>query len=381
MSIRVAIIGLGAVTRNLHLPAYYQLRDRVSVVAGCDISSSAREIVGGKWGVMEVYDDPREMIEKTKPDVVSVCTPPSLHHEHALIALDYGCHVFCEKPLAENLPQADEMIRTAEATNRYLVVNSQFPSMNIHRAAKELIGSNQFGRLLFLHAWQTFRPTEITEAGWRGKIQRRLCFEFGVHVFELIRFFFEDNPTKIFAHMPNPTLDTQSEAINVISVEFSDGRAASIVLDRLSKGPERYLDMRLDGEFASICTSIGGELLFEAGMHTRERRPFLDFTLVKGGKAVLQNGNKSRIIAKDGINPFASATAAHFRNFIEAIQNGGKPPATARDNRNTLALAFAAYDSAEIGRAIDTGDYLKSSSNIRKDNSKTSNTIVERDHA
>ena len=38
------------------------------------------------------------------------------------------------------------------------------------------------------------RTNEVTEAGWRGKIQRRLCFEFGVHVFELVRFFFEQEP-------------------------------------------------------------------------------------------------------------------------------------------------------------------------------------------
>ena len=230
--------------------------------------------------------------------------------------------------------------------------------MNIYTASKALIGSPEFGRLLFLHAWQTFHPTEVTETGWRGKMQRRICFEFGGHVFELIRFFFEDNPVRIYAHMPNPRPDQKSEVVNMISVEFSDGRAASVVLDRLSKGPERYLDMRLDGEFSSIHTSIGGELRFEVGMHTRERRPFLGFTFAKGGKAVLQNGNRSKIIAKDGINPFACATTVHFRNFINAIQNGGIPLGTARDNRATLTLAFAAYDSAQSGKAIEMNHYL-----------------------
>ena len=64
--------------------------------------------------------------------------------------------------------------------------------------------------------------------------------------------------------MPNPLGIARCDVVNVISLEFPDGRAASIVLDRLSKGPERYLDMRLDGEFASIHTSIGGLVRFEA---------------------------------------------------------------------------------------------------------------------
>lgn len=67
-----------------------------------------------------------------------------------------------------------------------------------------------------------------------------------------------NNSAKIFCPMPNPKPETNYEVVNIISLEFADGLGASIVLDRLSKGPESYLEMRLDGEFASIHTSIGG---------------------------------------------------------------------------------------------------------------------------
>ncbi len=303
------------------------------------------------------------MIAETKPDLVSICTPPFLHHEQTLLALSHGCHVFCEKPMAESLDQADEIIEAAERANRLVVINNQFPYMKIHLAAKKKIGSPEFGRLLFLHARQTFRPTETTEAAWRGEMPRRLCFEFGVHVFELIRFFFEDNPVKIFSHMPNPKPEIKSDPVNLISVEFADGRAASILLNRLSRGSERYLDMHLDGEFASIHTSIGGEVRFEAGIYTREKRPFANFRFAQGGKALLQNGNRAEVIARDGINPFASATAHHFSNCISAIEDGGSPPGAAADNRNTLALVFAAYDSAQSGQAVEMSRYRQRTSN------------------
>ena len=357
--ISVAIIGLGAVTRNIHLPAYAQLKDRVSVVAGCDPDQEARASIQKSRQLPQVFDSPEEMIEKTRPDVVAICTPPSLHHEQTLTALNYGCHVFCEKPMAESLWQADEMISAAEKAKRLVVINNQFPYMKIHQAAKQRIGRPEFGRLLFLQAWQTFRPTDLTEAGWRGQMQRRLCFEFGVHVFELIRFFFDDTPTRIFAHMPNPRPEIKSDLINILSMEFADGRAACVILNRISKARERYLDMRLDGELASIHTSIGGEVRFEAGIHTKEKRPFLHFHFAQGGKAVLQDGNKSKVIARDGIDPFASATAHHFRTFIGAIENGRVPTGSAADNRNTLAMVLAAYDSAESGRAIELSRYDK----------------------
>lgn len=356
---KVAIIGLGAVTGNIHLPAYAQLRDDVTVVGGCDVEPAARERARQHWKLPFVCESPTELIEKTRPDFVAVCSPPAFHREHTILALSAGCHVFCEKPLAEDLEQADEIIEASERTNGAVVVNTQFPYMRIHSAAKQKVGSPEFGRLLYLHAWQTFFPTDVTEAGWRGQLKRRLCFEFGIHVFELMRSFFDDTPIRVQAHMPTPGREKHHDTINMVGVEFADGRAASMLLDRLSKGPERYLDLRLDGELACIHTSLGGQVRVAAGIHTRERRPFLEWRFAQGGQAILQTGRRSRVIGRDPVNPFAAATAVHFRNFINAMHSGTIPQQTARDNRNTLAMVLAAYDSAQLGRAIEMSQYHK----------------------
>ena len=357
--IRLAIVGLGAVTRNIHLPAYKRLGSKISIVGACDVQKDAKAIFAKLRPSVPVFSDINQMLESTKPDMVSICSPPAFHLPHCLAALESGCHVFCEKPMAETLTEADEIITAAEAAGRQVVVNSQFPYMKIHTAAKACFGRPDFGRLLFLHASQTFRPTPATEANWRAEIERRLGFEFGVHVFELIRFFFEEDPIRMIAHMPNPT-HQKSDVLNIVSLEFSGGRAASILLDRLCKGPERYLDLRLDGEFATIQTAIGGELGIQAGLHTRERRPYFTIKLVKGGKAVLQNGNRSRTLAKEGLNPFAQATAVHLGNFIDALARNRTPVGTARDHRKTLALVFAAYDAAAAGCSVELAPYLAS---------------------
>lgn len=345
---KIAVIGLGNATRNIHLPAYARLKNKITLVGGCDIDENNRKSVAENFS--QTFDNLEEMIEKTQPDIVSICTPPFVHLEHCLVALNKKCHVFCEKPIAENMDDIDKIISASEREQRFVVVNSEFPYMNIHTAAKSMIDSHNFGKLQFLHAWQTFTTTQKTEAGWRGKMKRRLCFEFGVHVFELIRFFFDAQPQKVYCHIPE---HNGTEAVNIISVEFPDGRAASAVLDRLSKGPERYLDIRLNGERASIHTSIGGEVCFETGIHTREKIPFIKFNFVKGGKALLQKGNKSKIIAKDPINPFAHATFLHFSQFIEAIENKKRPHGTIQDHQKTMALVFAAYKSAELKKVIE----------------------------
>jgi D-apiose dehydrogenase len=353
---RVAIIGLGAVTRNIHLPAYASLAGQVAVVGGSDPDADARTWAS-RHGVPSVFANPREMLDHARPDIVAVCSPPDLHRIHVELALSAGCHVLCEKPLATTLADADAIILAAEKSGLQVVVNNQFPAMLIHRAARDQIGSPEFGRLLYLHAWHTNQPTAHTEAGWRGVMRQRLGLEFGIHVLDLVRFFFGATPTRILAHMPRPDATVSWDAINLVAMDFADGRAASAVLDRLSKGPERYLDFRLDGEHAAIHTSIGGQVRAAVGVHTRHRRPFFDLRLVGGGRAVLEQGNRSRVLATDSQNPFAPATARHFSAFLDALDAGTRPPASARDNRESLRLVFAAYRSAEEGRSIDVGTF------------------------
>ena len=357
MPVRLAIIGLGAATRNIHLPAYRQLTGSVEVVAACEVDRAVAEEARRTLRLSSIYEDARRMLEAERPDMVSICTPPALHREQTLLALEHGCHVFCEKPLADSLEHADEIIRAAEGAGRHVSVNTQFPQMNIYTAAKEVIGSPAFGRLLFLHAWQASRPFEAHPGGWRNGAQGKLCLEFGVHVFELVRFFFDAEPARLYCQIQDAGNGAGSEALAIVSLQFDDGRAASIVLDRLAKGPERYLDIRLDGELGSVQTSIGGEARFEFGLRTRDRRPFVGIHLVQGGKAVLHNGRGSKVLAKDGMNPFATATAAQLSRILHAIENGVPPPSSARDNRNTLALALAAYESARSGTAVDMHRY------------------------
>ena len=349
---KLAIIGLGAATRNIHLPAYAPLASRVTVVGGCDPDSGART-AATEHGIRAVFAEPGEMLERLRPDIVSICSPPDMHRAHAELALASGCHVFCEKPLASTLPDADAIIDAAEKSGKQVVVNNQFPSMRIHRAAFEQIGSPEFGRLQYLHAWHTNRPTAHTEAGWRGTMRQRVGLEFGIHVFDLVRFFFGATPSRILAHTPRPDATVLWDAITVVAMDFADGRAASFVLDRLSKGAERYLDIRLDGERAAVHTSIGGQLRATLGLHTRERRLLANVRFAGGGYAVLEQGSRTRVLATDGRNPFASATEQHLRGFLDALEAGTQPAATARENRNSLALVFAAHRSAESGRSVE----------------------------
>lgn len=355
---RLAIIGLGAAARNIHLPACRSLGQRVDVVAGCDPDPAARDRAAKKWKIPRVFAEPAEMLDAVDCDWVIVCTPPAFHREHARLALAAGRHVFCEKPLAESLSDAADMVAAARAANRQLVVNNEFPYMACHQAAHAQIGRPEFGRLLFVHASHTMNAAAHPDPGWRGSLQRRVGLEFGIHVLDLMRFFFGADPVRLFAQMPRPNPAVVWDAINIVALEFGDGRSASIVLDRLSCGPERYLDLRLDGEHAAVHTSLGGKLQLSLGLHAASRRPFARLLANGGSRAVLQQGDRERHLGGDGLNIFAGATAKLLRRAIDAVAAGRVPPVAASDNLRSLGLVFAAYDSAASSQPIDVASYL-----------------------
>jgi predicted dehydrogenase len=345
MTYRIAIAGLGQAARGIHLPAYRSIPS-LEIVGGCDPLAKAEQFS------FPLFASVPEMLERAKPHILAVVTPPNSHFAIASLGLQAGCHVFCEKPFMANLDEADAIIGMARDARRQVVVNNQFRFMRIHRAAKEMIGTAEFGDLLFLTIHQTFFVTEETEAGWRGETTRRTGMEFGTHVLDLCRYFFGENPSSISVRMPRGKEPSGPDYLNLIQLEFSGDRVAHIILDRLSRGRHRYLDIRLDGEAGSIETSVGGKLEASAGVRAATRKPFFTFDFAMGGRARLYHGETFSTLAREPANVFASATGALMKAFLAALERGETPPCDCVDNRYTLALMLAAYESDAKRMAI-----------------------------
>lgn len=340
MTVRVAMVGLGAAAKTIHLPAFRKV-DEVEVVGGFDPASSAEGV--RQFATLE------ELIERGKPDILAIATPPAYHLDIARAALAAGCHVFCEKPLANSLEEADEMRRLAKAANRHIVVNSEFPYMPIHLAAKAEIGSDNFGNLRFLDIRQSFYVSADTEAGWRGRDMQRTFKEFGTHVLDLCKFFFGERPKRMRSKMPRAGDAAGPDYLCIVELEFSGDRHALIVLDRLTRGRHRYLDIRLVGDHSTVETSIGGRLQVAGGLRTSTKRPFIDLDFAMGGNARRYRGENYDTIARAPIDLFADATARLFHAFLDALKSGGTPPNDIDEARHTLALLYGAYEAAKSG--------------------------------
>jgi predicted dehydrogenase len=334
----IGIIGMGAATRKIHLPAYARIHN-LRIVGGAD------PLPTGDRLRFPIFASLEQMLEHVSPEVIAIATPPQSHFEVARRALEAGCHVFCEKPFMNSLEEADEIIALSKRVGRRVAVNSEFRFMRSHVAAKQKIGSPEFGCLQFVTIHQTFCVTEETEAGWRGADRKRTAKDFGTHALDLCRFFFDEEPVSISARMPRGTRPDGPDYLNLIQLEFSGDRVAHITLDRLSKGPHRYLNIRLDGDRGCIETSLGGRLEVRAGVRAATRRPFLRFDVAMGGRARLYHGEKFSLLATDPLDLFAHATGRLMQAFLTAIEQGTLPPCDSLDSRHTLALMFAAYES------------------------------------
>lgn len=349
---RVAIAGLGRAARNIHLPALRKVPN-VEIVGGYDTAG------GGERLGVNAFESIDSMLLQTRPDMLVVATPPSSHVPLTLHGLRAGCHVFCEKPLAETLESADEVWEVAAKSGRRVVVNSEFPFMPTHLAAKRRMAEPGFGRLIFASLHQTFRVTEDTEAGWRGLEPQRTLKEFGTHVIDLAKFFFEERPMSIRARLPRPDRGSGlggPDYLALLELEFSGDRFAHIMLDRLTRGRHRYLDIRLDGTEATIETSIGGRMKASVGLRSAPRRAFFDLDIALGGRARLYRGEACERLATAPLDLFPDATARLLAAAIPKIVAGETPPCDLAEARNTLRLLLACYAAAP-GEIVRSGDW------------------------
>lgn len=148
--LRVALVGTGFGTR-VQLPAFMGLAG-TSVVALCGRSEEKTRRIADEYGVPGAYTDFRRMLDEVAPDIVSITTPPVLHAEMALAAFEAGAHVLCEKPLAMNAAQVQQMLDAATRRGRVHVVDHEFRYLPARYYQRVLVDQGYVGQPVLLEA-------------------------------------------------------------------------------------------------------------------------------------------------------------------------------------------------------------------------------------
>jgi predicted dehydrogenase/nucleoside-diphosphate-sugar epimerase len=160
--IRVALVGAGKMGAH-HARAIGMLPARARLVAVADPSAEARREILGIAPAAAEYATLPELLTAVAVDVVHVCTPPASHPLIARAALEAGCHIYVEKPFANTVNEADDILAFADARGRLVCAGHQLLFEQPARLAETLLPA--LGRLVHLESYFSFRTVRRAPGG------------------------------------------------------------------------------------------------------------------------------------------------------------------------------------------------------------------------
>jgi predicted dehydrogenase len=164
--IRIGLIGAGIIG---HYDTDTALKvEGVELAGACDLYTGRLEYAKEKWG-KDFYTtrDYRELLAKQDIDAVLICTPDHWHEKMAIDAMRAGKHVYCEKPMIQNINQGHAIIQTQKETGKVFQVGSQRASSVAILKVKKILESGIIGDLTYM---QAFCDRTDTRGAWNYSI-------------------------------------------------------------------------------------------------------------------------------------------------------------------------------------------------------------------
>lgn len=186
--LRYGFIGAGGIA-GAHLRDLVR-REDVELVAMADVSEAAMHRHKEQFGISGMYAEWPEMLAAEQLDAVSVCTPNKLHEQPVIDALNAGCHVLCEKPLAHSAEAGERMVAAAEANGRKLVIGFQYRYHARTQYLRRAFDAGAFGKVLYARV-RAIRRRGIPNWGVFGRKELQgggPLIDIGVHVLEMAHY-------------------------------------------------------------------------------------------------------------------------------------------------------------------------------------------------
>lgn len=160
---------------STHAGAYSAVPE-IELVAVSDINEEKLEKCSKRWNIKSLYQDYKEMLKNETLDILSICTWNSTHLQIVQRAINHGIKaIFCEKPIADTLNNAYQMVEMCKKNNIILQIDHQRRFCKFHQAIRNFLISGRIGRIQGVSFCYT--------AGIANT---------GSHIFDLLRFFFGD---------------------------------------------------------------------------------------------------------------------------------------------------------------------------------------------
>lgn len=276
--VRVGIVGLGMMGQQ-HIDAVRRIPG-VEVVALSDSNEKSLLRNAEQLGIEKTYTDYKMMIDNENLQVVHNCTPNAMHFEVSKYAIEKGCHIYCEKPLAVSWDEAEELVRLAEEHHVVNGVNFNYRNNVMVREIRERIVTGDAGRIYLFHGrylqdWLMYD----TDYSWRLNPeingQSRAVADIGSHWFDLAECVLDSKIVKVYAKLltvipkrkkPKEAVETFAEHHNndyeeidisnedagTILVQMENGAFGTLILSQVSGGCKNDLAITVDCENYSL---------------------------------------------------------------------------------------------------------------------------------
>lgn len=374
--LRVALIGYGFMGRT-HANAYRMVGNffdselQPVLKLACGRSLERVRSFADRWGFEGVATDWREAVERDDVDLVDICTPNDSHREIALAAAAAGKAILCEKPLALNLAEAEEMVQAVEAAGVPNLVSFNYRRVPAVALAKRLIDDGRLGKVFhyraqFLQDWAI--SPDVPQGGaraWRldvGVAGSGVTGDLLSHCIDSAQW--HNGPitrvsamTETFVKQRMHLVSGQVEPVGiddacVFHCRFENGSLGSFESTRFARGHKALYTFEINGERASLAWNLHdlhrlswfdhadeGRVRGWRSVHVTDHggdQPYMDRWWVPG----LQIG-------------YAESFVHQLADFLYAMSRGEAVQPDFRSALQTQRVCAAVLESGAAGRWVD----------------------------
>lgn len=333
-------IGAGYFSR-FHHEAWQRLED-ASLLANCDRDLEKAKSYASQFGVPAsiMPDELEGWLKNNQPDFVDIVTPPGTHFELCQIAIDAGCAIICQKPLAPDWKQTQQLVDLVERSGARFMVHENWRWQPWYRKIKALIEADELGELYHCNVhcrmgdgWGD--DAYLARQPFFREYERLFLFETGVHFLDTFRFLFGDAKS-VFAKTAkrNPVIKGEDSALVVC--EMNSGVTAVLDANRYneSDAPDaRYTfgTVRIEGSKGHLELDFDGSI--------RLKRLGVVAEVVDYGPS------------RDGFA--GDCVFGVQQHFVKCMRSGQPFESSAADYLKSVAMVEAAYKSAATDQVVE----------------------------
>jgi predicted dehydrogenase len=289
------------------------------------------------------YED---LLKRKDVDGVILTTPNAVHAEQAIVAAQYGKHVYVDKPIANTMVDGRKMVEACEKAGVVLIVGQDMRRLSGFRKMKELIDGGAIGKPVMAESnFSAAIGFELTPDKWRWYGDDSGCpagalMTMGVHHADTLNHFFGPIE-KVYAYFNKLYIPAEVEDVTMTIFQFESG-----VLGYLGSS---YATPRTNWLYVYGTEAM---LLCSVSLPNVPFDEYLKVWTVVDRYTTLQLFGKGKDKPEDIALPIGDPILEEIDEFADCIRTGAKPETDGKAGLVALALIRAAIESARTGNQV-----------------------------